>query len=170
MIFFMPLLLDKWTDGRTERQTDGQNRRTDGPAHFSVRCHIEYIHSSKLLSPPSATKSFAEWLTFIITWCKPLIGQGGEKLYNNRNEPSFDQQYHFVMARLRAWRPNALMFIPECSGSPWHKLASTVWSACPRCMFLQQRTLQQHLGHRFFFLRILAALLTLPGGLNIIFF
>ena len=48
MIFFMPLLLDKWTDGRMERQTDGQNRRTDGPAHFSVRCHIEYIHSSKL--------------------------------------------------------------------------------------------------------------------------
>ena len=32
---------------------------------FSVRCHIEYIHSSQLLSPPSFTGGFAEWLTFV---------------------------------------------------------------------------------------------------------
>ena len=55
------------------------------PVRFSVRCYIEHIHSSKLFSPPSFTKTLAEWLTFINIWrkvnhsAKLLVKEGGEK-------------------------------------------------------------------------------------------
>ena len=51
-------------DKQTNRKTEGQ---TDRPVRFSVRCHIEYIHSSKLLSPPSVSN-----LARIVEW-------GGER-------------------------------------------------------------------------------------------
>ena len=45
---------------------------------FSVRCHIEYIHSSKLLSPPSFTGGLAEWLKFVSNLAQ-IVQWGGER-------------------------------------------------------------------------------------------
>ena len=71
MIFFMPLLLDKWTDGETDRRTEQMDWRT-----CPLFSKMPYWIHSFLQTPgvwrneTNPTKSFAEWNVAHI-WRKP---------------------------------------------------------------------------------------------------